>query len=186
MGKILVGSWSPIKLEASSDAVRAANLPVDVIAVESFSGVNVQPEGYSQIMKGAQIRAEYAFSARPDEDTLAALGIENGVVRIRGREYDIAAVELVRSGGRSLIAWSKPFLLPTEFVTEAWKRGFERTTVGQVVAEYAAARGEACDRHDPHSFLSAGAVSRKMVLTEAIIRLFANPMLAAWIRTLRS
>jgi non-canonical (house-cleaning) NTP pyrophosphatase len=185
VGKILVGSWSPIKLEASGDAVREIGLPIAVAAVESFSNVNVQPEGYGEIMKGAQVRAEFAFATHADEDTLAALGIENGVVRKQGRYYDIAAIQLVRPSGLSLIAWSKPFPLPEMFVTEAWKRGFHRTTVGRVIAEYAAVWGAECDHHDPHAFLTGGEVTRKMILTEAIIRLFVNPMLASWIKTIR-
>jgi non-canonical (house-cleaning) NTP pyrophosphatase len=185
MGKILVGSWSPIKLEATSDAFTQSGLPVAIAAVESFSGVNVQPEGYGEIMKGAQVRAEYALLTHADADTLAAIGIENGVVRRKKCYYDIAAIELVRPGGLSLIAWSKPFPLPTMFVTEAWQCGFERMTVGQAIAEYAALWGGKCDHHDPHAFLSGGEVTRKMFLTEAIKRLLANPMLGAWVKSLR-
>lgn len=85
----------------------------------------------------------------------------------------------------SVIAWSKPLLVPAVYVRGARWCDFSRITVGGMIADIAFAHGAQCDPCDPHAFLTNGATTRKMFLVEAMKRLFANPILGAWLKGLR-
>ncbi len=93
MKKIIVGSQSPIKLEAVRETVLELGILVDVVGVNVSSGVNVQPYGYDEIMRGAQNRAAVALGVHGDQDTAATIGIENGVVERGNKYFDVAAIE---------------------------------------------------------------------------------------------
>ncbi len=80
-----VGTQNHAKLEAVRTAFAAFAAPgcsLDLIPVEVESGVPGQPVGFEQIRKGARNRAEAAFAA---SDTVLAVGIEDGLTRLRDR-----------------------------------------------------------------------------------------------------
>ena len=66
------------------------------------------------------------------------------------------------SRGKRSWAVSAGVEFPQNSVKEAKRRGFDKTTVGSVIAE---SGGEATD---PHSFLTHGLVSRKDLLQQAL------------------
>jgi len=88
---ISVGTQNPAKLEA----VRAAfasfqppGSPLTLIPVEVESAVPEQPIGFTQIRNGARNRAQAALER---SDTVLAVGIEDGLTRLRDHLIDDAS-----------------------------------------------------------------------------------------------
>jgi non-canonical (house-cleaning) NTP pyrophosphatase len=73
---IIVGSQSPIKINAIKDAFRSFT----VIGVNCNSSVHEQPVGLEETEKGARHRAKCAFDSFKNMNLYYAIGIENGMV----------------------------------------------------------------------------------------------------------
>lgn len=157
---ITVGSTSSIKVSAVRMALARAGIAADVVAHASQSGVNAQPVGRDETLRGASNRARAAAAAVPGS---AGVGIENGIVREDGRWIDVAAVVIVGEDGRETVAWSEAVAVPDVFVDEAAARGFGGVTVGAVIAER-----EGSTPDDPHAMLSGGRRTRAAILADAL------------------
>ncbi len=145
---IAIGSQSRIKIEAVKTALRRMGFVAAAVEIRTLdvpSGVPVQPEGLEQTVKGARRRARTMKESLPDA---YAIGIENGIRREDDGAKDWAVVVVVAPDGREFIAHSEALHLPASAVSEARRRGFAKTTVGQILAERL---GGASD--DPHSTL---------------------------------
>ena len=96
------------------------------------------------------------------------VGIENGIFakEVNGKKVwlDKAVVIVEPSGGKQYVRETSPVLLPAECVAIAQKRGFENTTVGQVMAE----TDSTVQHDDPHSSLPPFK-SRQEYLEEALL-----------------
>lgn len=156
---IALGSASAIKAAAVREACRRLGLDAFVVPREAPSGVAAQPVGREETQRGARNRAVAAQGSIPGA---LGIGIENGIVRERGRWSDLAAVVIVVPGGGERVSWSEPVLVPDAFVTRAEKRGFDRMTVGAAIAE---AYGSSPD--DPHAALTDGRRTRMEFLADA-------------------
>ena len=150
---IVVASKSKTKVRAVEAAF--AKYMVNVLATEAHSGISSQPvdnetfDGACNRIKDARTRH---LLTGHNADFLV-VGIENGIFNqeVNGKKvwFDKAVVIVETSGGKQYVRETSPVLLPAECVAIAQKRGFENTTVGQVMAE----TDSIIQHDDPHASL---------------------------------
>ncbi len=155
----------PIKLVATIDACQAAELGATVCCVQSFSSVDEQPVGEEMGKKGAANRARVLRGGHPHA---YVVGIENYIHRNRDGEWeDLAAIVVMAPDGFTYTWASLPIQLDAMDVLAAKTEGFDRTTVGSMVA-----RRLGCKADDPHGPMSGHARSRRGLLTKALTHVF--------------
>ena len=168
---LAVGTASKLKLRAVRRALCTffESDFVHCIAVYGFkveSGVPNQPLGADQILQGAKnrtVRARKTWKMREDagEDaSVAALGIESGLVSILGEFFDISLAALVTPNGCWGFGIGAGIHVPAALTQEALIPGSE---LGKVIRRRAHG-GE----KDPHRFLTGGAVRRENFIEEAV------------------
>lgn len=159
-----LGSTSLHKIEALKDACLALDIEAQITTEKSSSEINEQPYGFEETYQGALNRAKNARERNPED---MAIGIENGIVPVGDKFFDMAVVVAISPDGQVFTATSGGIEMPKKYVDIARAKGFATTTVGVAMAEELKEKG--CDATDPHSFLTNGKVSRKELLTEAIV-----------------
>jgi inosine/xanthosine triphosphatase len=174
---VCVATKSGLKI----DAVRSTfeSLTKKAVQISSFdveSGVNSQPVGFDETLKGARCRLANAVHCLRESAQSAdyVVAIENGVVELEPRhwfDFGIVVIRNQMSGdeSQSLSAFV-PF--PLDAVLEAQKEGFAKITVGDVLAR----RNNSINSKDPHSSLTKGFVSRLDLLSQAV-RIAASQLL---------
>lgn len=159
MIRVVVGSRSPIKLEAVRKAVEALGLEAEIVGADCASGVPPQPYGREQTIEGAANRARQVTGVRGD---VYAVGIENGLVPCgAGRVEDVAYVAVYAPSGRRFIRRSAGVPVPPPLV-EAVLKGGQLVTAGALEAELSG-----CDPADPHVVWSGGKRRREEILALA-------------------
>mmetsp|Transcript_64971 Transcript_64971/g.188375 ORF Transcript_64971/g.188375 Transcript_64971/m.188375 type:complete len:208 (+) Transcript_64971:160-783(+) len=139
-----------------------------VEAVAAVSGVNEQPFGHEETVRGVLNRLVDARRLRPGARWYIA--VENGIFELATespRYFDVAwvAVDDTAHGlGIPALAHSVGIEFPREFVESARAEGFDRTHAGHKIA----ARNPGVDKQDPHRWLSAERVSREDLLVGAL------------------
>jgi len=161
-----LGSASAIKAAAVREACRRLGLEAFVVPLEAPSGVGAQPVGLEETRRGARNRA---VAAQRSVAGSFGIGIENGIVREDGRWSDIAAIVIVSPDGTEHVAWSEAVTVPATFVAAAQRSGFDRTTVGSVIANVF---GSSPD--DPHAALTEGKRTRTAILADAAVAVLAS------------
>lgn len=165
----VLGSKSALKEEAvwtAMSEVYGVNHAHRLVTVDVPSGVNVQPIFGTESWKGAHNRA---IGAKAKIKGDVYLGVESGVYDHLGeRPVDCAHVVLV---GDNFTSWATTysFDFPADVVREAWGRGFDKCTVGDMLQERYGVPGT-----DPHLFLSDGKVSRIDYLVPTLAQLFRD------------
>lgn len=140
---IVLTSQSPIKLRALQGALDELNITANVVTVKAPSGVNEQPVG-DETRRGALNRIA---AAREQQAGDLYVSMENGLFHEDGIWTDCAVVVVEYSpDGRPITVVSDGVIFPLDAVEEAQRRGFQTTTVGQVLAEW----GIVKDHADPH------------------------------------
>lgn len=169
---LTLGSENGFKKGSSGDAAESV-VPGNFTlrTKDTKSGVNEQPFGNDETLKGAINRALEAQAADPDS---YGIGIENGVELVDGRCEDFAWVAVVRPNGHIITVRSESVVFPMEMFLEAQLLGFETTTVGSVIAKH-----YGCDKADPHSFLTRGKKSRRAILTKTLTEALSIAILNA-------
>ena len=109
---IIVGSQSPIKINAIKDAFRSFT----VIGVNCNSSVHEQPVGLEETEKGARHRAKCAFDSFKNMNLYYAIGIENGMVSTENGWVDLAAIVIIDHSGKETTLWSEEIKIPEEAV----------------------------------------------------------------------
>ena len=162
MLNIVIGTTNEIKLEALRQACDDLGISARIHPVDVSSGINAQPVGLGEITRGATNRCLAARTLMPQNDY--AIGIENGIDERSEGWVDSAVIEVRgRTGGR-LTWYSDPVPFPPSAVEEAKRRGFETTTVSQVLAEQTK-----CSPTDPHAYLTDGKHPRQDILRRALV-----------------
>ena len=145
--EIIVGSESPIKLDATRDAVARLVGSAIVEGRPTLSGVPDQPFGDFEAICGAMSRASAIEAQTRDLEVRPyAVGIESGVVpRGRGSRFcDLAYVVVVSPVGDIVVRRSLAVSVPADLVEQSRASGW-RTTCGQLEAARSG-----CDPNDPH------------------------------------
>ncbi len=168
MKKFVLGSTSPIKIEALKRACIKIGLDTNVVGIEAESGVHNQPMGLAEISKGALNRV---MAARKHDPTAVAIGIENGISIISATlNIEYAVILLIAPDGTHFVGSSEGISFPAEAIEMSRKTGFT-TTVGQCIAEKAVS-----DPTDPHAFLTNNHAPRIRLLENALVTLLARAL----------
>lgn len=162
MNPIPVSSLRPTMIIASTSAIKVGAVrdvfgryQVDLFKVHTDSGVNAQPvngETYTGALNRISDVQKKFRASRMSQDHWV-IAIENGIFseRINGQAVwvDRAVVIVQSPTGMQYRADSAPVIFPGKFVDTAKARGFDKTTVGQVMAEATAVKSG----NDPHASL---------------------------------
>lgn len=161
-----LGGMSVHKLDALREACVLVGIDIKIIGIPVESGINAQPYGFDETYEGAMNRAK---NAQTENSQAVVVGIESGIIPIGDKFIDMAVVVVLTSDGRSFVSTSAGVEFPRDVVETARTRGFKTTTAGSIVAEIMGGSGT-----DPHSTLTGGKVTRKELLTEAIITVLSQ------------
>jgi non-canonical (house-cleaning) NTP pyrophosphatase len=173
--QVVVASKTDLKLSAVLSAFETLGIQrVTVLGVSADSGINDQPIGHEETMRGCVNRLRGALLDPAAQLASFVVSIENGIVELETpaadgstdrRYFDLAyvCVENVGTGDRF---WSHSCGLefPASLVQQCEKLGFDKTTVGSLIAA-----AEGGDKQDPHSTLTRGAVTRAACLRQAVV-----------------
>ncbi len=159
MIRIVVGSESPLKIEAVKAAVAELGLAADIVAMKTGSGVPPQPYGRQETVQGALTRALMAQGAHPGA---YAVGIENGLMPIGMQVCDVAYVVVLTPDAGLYAMPSEPVAVPDDLVV-ACLGADQMITAGELQAER-----DGGDPADPHRAWSGGKTDRATILKAAI------------------
>lgn len=167
MLKVVVGSTSEHKLQATCEALAELAIVADIHGIGVPSGVNPQPEGAEEILTGAENRA---FCLRGigsiNKTGTIFLGIENGIVFKKTTRFAIVSdyAEVVLLDGESVF-FANSAGHPVNYgdVIDAKARGFNKTTVANFT------RGRTgCDATDATPHYTGGRMNRVELLKGAV------------------
>lgn len=139
---------------------------IRVHALAADSHINAQPVGYDETRTGARNRLagvrEAVRNGREKCDFLVA--VENGIVELAGKWFDFAWVLVEDDDGVVFEAVSGAIPFPSELVAQAKEKGFESTTVGDMIA----ATYPEANSKDPHETLTCELLTRVDFLKQAV------------------
>lgn len=158
--KIHVASKAAQKTGAVTDACQALGINAEIIGLSASSGIDEQPFGLSMTTRGAENRLNAIMGTSAD----LFVSMENGIETSGPDHYFDFAVILVSDGTKTVYVQSMAIEFPFEAVHEARRRGFDKVTVGKVLAELGMVR----DHQDPHAELTSGAFPRRKILALAV------------------
>lgn len=167
MSRAVLGSQSPLKIEAVKQALRRVGVASwwEVIGCAASSGVREQPVGFEEMLTGAKNRALGAQEMVPGANFY--IGIESGVLRAGGVSIDFAVVVILIPTKSFVpeplfyISTSPGVTFPEAYVNEALERGW---TVGQVVARHL----PYADAANPHAALTGMEIARTQTLVDGV------------------
>jgi non-canonical (house-cleaning) NTP pyrophosphatase len=169
----VVGSTSPHKVGAVHDAMRLVRMGEPTLtAVAVRSGIPNQPIGLGETTAGATARAEHALTAEPAAHY--AIGIESGAINLcddtdyyagfEAEYVDLAVVVLLeRATGKRVRTTSTGVPVPLQYIQKA-RASLCSQTAGQFFAE----AHPGCDATDMCTTLTAGHITRRLQLVQAI------------------
>lgn len=168
---IYVASESIHKCKAVKEAAGIV-FPSDqghaVRGMKAASGINEQPVGHEETLQGAVNRLADLVRILGSTKYDLAVALEGGIFSVKSNGvdewYDCGWVVAQDAAGRRAQAHCAGLQFPTADVEEARRLGFDRYTVGSVIAKRAGADGT-----DPQSYLSAGLITRADVLRQACV-----------------
>lgn len=111
---VVVGSTNPVKIAAVRAVLERAGSAAHVEGIAVPSGVNDQPVGDDETIRGAVQRARAALDAT---DAQLAVGLEGGVVEERDHMRTCAWAAVVDREGRVGIGGSLAMMLPARVAT---------------------------------------------------------------------
>lgn len=161
----IIGTNTYLKIQALREACEMRGFGDDIASVEVPSDQNEQPVGFNETYGGALTRATRAKECV--KSNVVGVGIESGIFRSgdddSSRTLDIAIVVLLLDKERQIVTSSVGIIFPEQYVLEAEKLGFKKTTVGSIITKKLNG-----DSQDPHFALTNGRLSRQKLLTDAI------------------
>ena len=147
---IITASTSPIKTQAVSNVF--SRYKVNLFTVQAESGVNAQPvNGETYIGALNRIRDARSKHNGSVRDRSWIIAIENGIfsewVNGQAAWSDRAVIIVEGANGKQYRADTEPVTFPNNYVDTARARGFDKTTVGQVMSEVT----KVISSDDPHA-----------------------------------
>lgn len=189
---IVLGTTSALKLQAIKGAFASAATQIGhelgvaspafvFVTTNTKSGVNEQPFGWEETIKGANNRTKHAIElAGTEQKPRFVVAIENGVVDLpaNGANYymDIGwAILTDMSTGLQYVSSSTSLSVPSELVEAAKAKGFDKCTIGDVLHE----RNPTISTKDPHFSLLGGLMSRTPLMEQAVSSCIGQWLFAA-------
>ena len=112
---IILGSTSPVKVNATKQAFRTYFDDVEVKALSLPSGVKAFPTSDEETLRGAMNRAEKAHSLEPEADFV--VGIEGGLVWLEGHVF-VHQIAVVIKGDIKGIGISQGYMAPDRLIRQ--------------------------------------------------------------------
>jgi non-canonical (house-cleaning) NTP pyrophosphatase len=166
--KIIVSSTASQKIDAANLAFQNSlpNKIIEVAGEKSISGINEQPNGRKEIILGCENRLSHTMM-NPGADIYVSM--ESGI-ELRGKKWhDLAYIILYFSNNRQAFSgFTDSVVFPTDCVEEAMRLGFDKHTVGSVMAT----KRPDINKQDPH--LSLTGKSRVIYLADGIEKLITE------------
>ena len=166
--QIFVASESPLKLAVVERSFRevfsSLKMNLGVEGVAAASEINAQPVGLPETLRGAKNRSRNAREVIGTRQFSHLVSIENGIYRVQKRWLDAAMIILESTEGVAVIVQSAGVEIPQDVVEETRKRGFENTTIGDVMHGWYGYQSD-----DPHKRLTNGLISRADLLHQGLI-----------------
>lgn len=156
---IALGSTSEVKVQAVMMACDRLKIDCVIIPYAASSLVNVQPVD-EEILMGAGNRV---LAVREKYPEAYCVGIENGLMQFGEIWMDVAIVVAKSPVGNERHALSEGVEVDEHIVAETKLRGFDRCTIGEVVAEWLSG-----NKHDQHHKLTHGKTDRVTILAAAV------------------
>lgn len=159
---IVLASKSAIKTEAVLNATLQfyKNFQVNIINVETPSGVNEQPIN-DETQVGVNNRLAGAKILYPNADLYIA--IENGLYEMDNRYFDKAIIKLETKAGNFRVTSTDTTEFPSQYVEEARSLGFDTTTVAECMYN----AGVINNPKDPHADLGEK-ISRAELIKDSL------------------
>lgn len=178
---IVLGTASALKLKAIQNAFNEAKESLGkVLGIQSLtfefetttakSGVNEQPYGWEEIIKGANNRVKNALEICKDKSKArVVVTCENGVVELpaNGPDYymDIGWVVLLDvATNKQYVSSSTSVSIPAEVVQEVKQIGMTQKTIGDVMHKH----DSSVSTKDPHHKLMGGLMNRVPLMQQAV------------------
>ena len=141
---------------------------VAVFGFKCLSFVNEQPENDEEILRGAKNRLEHFINTQGTSKYDYIVSFENGIKYFleidQWFDFVWVIVHDCKTGKRSY-AFGQGVQFPSKYVLEAKRLGFEKHTVGSVIASHSTSANPS----DPHHFLTGGRVKRADLLEQALL-----------------
>ena len=161
--KIGVTSQNKLKVDAVAKAYLSISDSTEVFGHTAESGVGEQPVN-EQALQGARNRISDVQSKVKGLDRIVS--IESGIFMENGKWLDKAVIVIYNPhNNKEHIAYTDSIVFPDEYVEAARQRGFDTTTVGQVMEE----AGHIKNRKDPH--LTISGISRQTYIENTLQKL---------------
>ncbi len=141
-----------------------------VIGAKCLSSINEQPVGDEEILLGAKNRLMQFIRTHDMSDYDYLVSFENGIRHVIVAEKDqwfdyVWVIVLDCRTGRKSYAFGQGVHFPTRYVLEAKALGFDKHTVGSIIAKC----NPKSSGSDPHYFLTAEQVKRQDILEQALL-----------------
>ncbi|MDQ7814761.1 MAG: DUF84 family protein [Patescibacteria group bacterium] len=165
--KFALGTSSKHKMEALVQACSMMGWDnVDIIEKHVDSAIAKQPVDFQWILAGARNRVLFTAESCPD---VPCIGIENGIVRAWNVHLDVACIAVLLPDGSWHYSSTPGIEIPEDVVKQAQERGFDNTTIGDILAEI-----HGCDNCDPHVLLTNGRLRRADLLAQGLYAVFTQ------------
>mmetsp|Transcript_11298 Transcript_11298/g.23844 ORF Transcript_11298/g.23844 Transcript_11298/m.23844 type:complete len:201 (-) Transcript_11298:46-648(-) len=168
--QVVVASTAHMKVAAVQKLL--AEEAASVQGVKAASGVNDQPFGHEETIRGALNRLADAKLKAPSADLYVSM--ENGLFEVPGDGrkmlcFDLAWVAIEDAQGQRSLAHSAGVEMPGVAVSAAKASCFSKTA-GSEVARVAnqSPSSDPVDPQDPHTYLTNGFCSREELLLSAL------------------
>ncbi|MBR9678166.1 MAG: DUF84 family protein [Nanoarchaeota archaeon] len=158
--KIGVTSQNKLKLEAVKRAYSFMTPLPEITGYSAESGIGEQPVN-EQTFIGARNRINDVYGRAGELDRI--ISVENGIFREDNEWVDRAVIVIyVPHLKKSYEGVSEGVIFPDEYVEETRRIGFDKITVGKVMAD----AGYVTDAKDPHKSISG--TSRRVYLEKTL------------------
>lgn len=148
--KVGLASTNEIKLNAVKNIF---NKNFECHALSVSSGVPEQPEGFEEIQNGANFRLNEMLLKYPGYEV--AIAIENGIINISGKYFDIACV-VIQYSDNITTTWSSMIPIDNKIIIKL----SENRTIGNII--------HPTFPSDPHLIVTNGVLGRQAILEQAL------------------
>lgn len=135
------------------------------------SGIREQPVGLGETFRGARNRAAATKSRMPED--VFCVGIESGILMANDGTsdfaIDVACVVILCPNGKVIRTTSTGIPFNMLAVAKAGQDGFDKTTVGRVMADFGMVENHA----DPHNSLTRQRFPRTDLISQALEAAFS-------------
>jgi non-canonical (house-cleaning) NTP pyrophosphatase len=175
MKKVWVFSSDSVQETAVKTAIAELGLDLTVYGFKGGWGETKQLFGYDQIYRCGFFHVFDAWQNTDDSEIVAMIGIASGIISQGDQYYEISGLQMMGAKRGTLAGWTKPVNLEKQDVLITYRLGFDRVSLGEVLAEK-----YQCDKNEYYSFLTDGKHTRGELLKKAAEKMFLSGKNQSW------